>query len=236
MNDRMHTGAGARDVRESSGTKSETSKQEQFEALVEWIRHGHVHYESPAPQNVRGDPTEGFWNWNTGIPVVDGNLCYHVFVVQDQCLSRKGFIAGKTPFGKAAVMEAARREYVGKGIPERLVQRGLRTRFGRELLGGIDASVWKRFESVVLRPRLTRHGNLSRAYFEEWFGSVSGKASGMSGPRAEAFVQIVLGEDWKKAVPYEPSIFRRYGFREKTAGETGRRNQVSRRDDGGWGY
>lgn len=191
------------------GTEMKVSK-EQFEELVAFVREGHKKFESPAPSLAVGrtDGKEGIWDWHTGNRLVDENLCYDVIVVQDGNLTRKGFIAGKTPVGKAAVMEALRRRYVEKGVPEHVVQRGLRVRFGKELLECMRPDVWKAFDGCILRPRLNAWGNLSNAEFSKWADSVcKNMVPLMTGPRNEAFLEIVMGKDWRKAVPFSPDNY-----------------------------
>ena len=204
-------------------------KRRDFESLVKWIENPTKLSENDAPALGTGRPgedREGIWNFHTGIPAVDENLCWNVIVVQDKSLSRIGHITGKTAAGKAAVLEASRRKYVARGIPEHFVARALHTRFGWELLERIDAKTWKAFDGIVLRPRLNVHEKLSNSDFKAWTASVEkGEGWSISGPRNEAFLEIVIGKDWKKALPLD---------RNNVKSRTRNANRASY--DGGWSY
>lgn len=95
---------------------------------------------------------------------------------------------------------AAKRKLVPE-IPEQIFIKSIKIRYGWELVQlPID---WEKFNGVVLRPRLTKHGDLSREFFNEWlekFDLEKGQRKillGLSGPRIESFVSIVLGDNWR---------------------------------------
>ena len=151
-----------------------------FEQVVEFILSGIVEI----PANFASHLQWETWG------VYDGNR----FPIQ------QSFLVGKTPLGRAALREAARRDALNKGIPSLFVEEALSVQYGRELLKHVPAEVWKKFEGVALRPRLNRYGDLPKWYFEEWYRAVIGGSgdTGFTGPRAEAFVKVVLGREWKK--------------------------------------
>ena len=96
---------------------------------------------------------------------------------------------------------AAKRKLVPE-VPEPMFRKSLRVRFGWELIQlPID---WEKFNGVMLRPRLTKHDDLSKSYFEEWLKLFDDLEKGqrrillgLSGPRIESFTSIVLGDNWR---------------------------------------
>ena len=100
---------------------------------------------------------------------------------------------------KAARIAAKRK--LTPNVPESIFGQSIKTRFGWEL---IQLPInWNRFVGVVLRPRLTKYNNLSYQHFAEWVRSFDLEKDqneillGLSGPRREAFISIVLGDNWK---------------------------------------
>ena len=116
--------------------------------------------------------------------------------MRDNCISFRPL----TKRSKAARI-AAKRELV-PDVPEQFFNRSVKVRFGWELIQlPID---WSILTWVQVRPKLNKFDNLSKDRFIEWVDKYvylndeqKEVLNGLSGPRMESFLRIVLGDDWK---------------------------------------
>ena len=124
------------------------------------------------------------------------------FVDGNCCDMRDNFISFRplTKRSKAARI-AAKRSLV-PDVPEQFFNRSIKVRFGWELIQlPID---WDILTWVQVRPKLNKFDNLSKDRFIEWVDKYvylndeqKEVLNGLSGPRMESFLRIVLGDDWK---------------------------------------
>ena len=101
---------------------------------------------------------------------------------------------------KAARIAAKR--IIVPDVPEQFFDRSVKVRFGWELIQlpiNWDILTW-----TQVRPKLNKFDELSFDRFERWvdkyvYLNEDQKAilNGLSGPRKESFLRIVLGDDWK---------------------------------------
>ena len=94
---------------------------------------------------------------------------------------------------------AAKRSLV-PDVPDVWFDRSVKTQYGWEIIQWVGRFK-DQFEGVVLRPRLTKSGHLSNHYFQEWVKPLIGSELPLSGPRQEALLRIILGDDWRSLVP-----------------------------------
>ena len=116
--------------------------------------------------------------------------------MRDNCISFRPL----TKRSKAARI-AAKRELV-PDVPELFFDRSVKVRFGWEL---IQLPInWEVLTWTQVRPKLNSFYNLSKDRFIEWVDKYvylnedqKEVLNGLSGPRMESFLSIVLGDDWK---------------------------------------
>lgn len=121
---------------------------------------------------------------------------YNLNDMRDNCISFRPL----TKRSKAARI-AAKRSLV-PDVPEQFFNRSVKVRFGWELIQlPID---WSILTWVQVRPKLNKFDNLSKDRFIEWVDKYvylndeqKEVLNGLSGPRMESFLSIVLGDDWK---------------------------------------
>ena len=121
---------------------------------------------------------------------------YNLSDMRDNCISLRPL----TKRSKAARI-AAKRELV-PDVPELFFNRSVKVRFGWELINlPID---WDCLTWTQVRPKLNIFDRLSKDRFIEWVDKCvylnedqKEILNGLSGPRMESFLSIVLGDDWK---------------------------------------